>query len=376
MIGPAERELNRLGLLCAVVIRTGAVALSSIVSLVSTDAREPLPTALVIVGFNAWNVLFAVRLVRRRDHWVVPVDVVVVAGVCLAQVWTAVPEMQVDRVNWVLVAASIIVVAYQFHLPTLGGAVAAAVVLGAYLTGAVLAKLQDWTFAVPIGSWMAVEAALGRGLYLLVRRGGRAADEQFARREQARREAAVAAARRSDEQEYLAALHDTASATLLMVGAGVAGRPETWLSEQATRDLEVISGHADLADGEVALVAMLRHVVEHVPLRIEWRLDESVTVPAVVAVALCRGAREALTNVVRHADVGFAEVSVRRDGPVVVVRIRDHGRGFDPARISGHGYGVTGSLVERMARMGGRALVSSELGQGTEIRLEWPDGSR
>ncbi|MET0136697.1 MAG: ATP-binding protein [Kibdelosporangium sp.] len=376
MIGPAERELNRLGLLYAVVIRTGAVALASSVSLLSTDAREPLPAALVVLGFNAWNVFLAVRLVRQGNNWIVPVDVLVVAAVCVAQVWTAAPEMRGDRVSWVLVAASIIVVAYQFYLPAAGGAVAAAVVLGAYLTGAVLTQLQDWTLAVPIGSWMAVEAALGRGLYLLVRRGGRAADEQFTRREEARRAAAVAEARRSDEREYLAALHDTASATLLMVGAGVASRPETWLAEQATRDLEVISGHTDPADGEVALVPMLRHVVEHVPLRIEWRLDESVTVPAVVAVALCRGAREALTNVVRHAGVGSADVGVRRDGAVVVVRVRDQGQGFDPAKTSGHGYGVTGSLVERMARMGGRAVVNSEPGHGTEIRLEWPDGSR
>jgi signal transduction histidine kinase len=278
-------------------------------------------------------------------------------------------------VSWVLVAASIIVVAYQFHSSTTVGALATLVVLAVYLTGAVLARLQDWTFAVPIGSWIAVEAALGRGVYVLIRRGGRIADRQFARGEQVRRESAVSTARRADEREYLAALHDTASATLLMVGAGVASRPETWLAEQATRDIEVISGQHDPVDGEVDLVPMMRHSLEHVPLRIDWRLPEpaAVTVPAVVAVALCRGTREALTNVVRHAGVDSAEVSVRHDGTLLVVTIRDQGAGFDPARISGHGYGVTGSLVERMTRMGGRALVTSAPGQGTEIQLEWPD---
>lgn len=373
MTGPAERELNRLGRFYAVVIRTVVIALASLTSLATAEPRNSMLATVVILGFNAWNVIFAVRMVRRRSHWLLAVDLLVIAGVCLAQVWTAAPEMQVDRVSWTLVAASIIVVAYQFHSSAVAGAVATVVVLAAYLTGGVLAKLQDWTFVVPIGSWIAVEAALGRGLYLLVRRGGRTADGQFARGEQVRREAAVATARRADEREYLAALHDTASATLLMVGAGVATRPETWLAEQATRDLEVISGHTDPTDGEVDLVPMLRHVVEHVPLQIEWHLPESVTMPAVVAVALCRGAREALTNVVRHAGVDAAEVAVRRDGNLVVVRIRDQGKGFDPARTSGHGYGVTGSLVERMARMGGRAVVTSEPGEGTEILLEWPD---
>jgi signal transduction histidine kinase len=373
MTGPAERELNRLGLFYAVVIRTVVVALSSLTSLLTAEPRDPLLATLVILGFNAWNVIFAARMVRRRSRWLLAADLVVVAGVCLAQVWTASPEMQVDRVSWTLVGASIIVVAYQFHSPPLVGAVATLVVLAAYLTGGVLAKLQDWTFVVPIGSWIAVEAALGRGLYLLVRRGGRTADLQFARGEQVRRHSAVATARREDEREYLAALHDTASATLLMVGAGVASRPEPWLAEQATRDLEVMSGHTDPADGEVDLIPMLRHVVEHVPLRIDWDLPESVTMPAVVAVALGRGAREALTNVVRHAGVDTAEVAVRRDGNLVSVRIRDQGKGFDPAQNAGHGHGVTGSLVERMVRMGGRAVVTSAPGKGTEIVLEWSD---
>jgi len=373
MTGPAERELNRLGLFYAVVIRAVVVALSSLTSLLTATPRHVVLAALVIVGFNAWNALFALLMIRRPRKWLPLVDVAVIACVCLAQVGTVSPEMQADRVSWTLVAASVIVVAYQFHSATLAGAAATVVILAAYLTGGVLAELQDWTFVVPIGSWIAVEAALGRGLYLLVRRGGRNADRQFARGEQVRREAAVATARRADEREYLAALHDTASATLLMVGAGVASRTETWLSEQATRDLEVISGHTDPADGEVDLVEMLRHVVEHVPLRIEWQLPESLAMPAVVAVALCRGAREALTNVVRHAGVDSARVGVAKDGNLVSVRVRDHGKGFDPSRVDGHGYGVTGSLVERMARMGGRAVVTSAPGKGTEILLEWPD---
>ncbi|MCE7006775.1 hypothetical protein LWC34_28690 [Kibdelosporangium philippinense] len=374
MTGPAERELNRLGLFYAVVIRAVVAALCSLISWATTTPRDFLLATLVVLAFNGWNVLFAVRMLRRQQTWLLVADLLVITGVCLAQVWTAAPEMQADRVSWVLVATSIIVVAYQFHTSTWVGAVAALVILAAYLVGGVLAKLQDWTVVVPIGSWMAVEAVLGRGLYILVRRGGRAADREFERGERVRRESAVATARRADEREYLAALHDTASATLLMVGAGVARRQETWLSEQAARDLKVIQGHVDPADGEVDLTPMLRDVVEHVPVRIEWHLQDSLMLPAVVAVALCRGAREALTNVVRHADVDVAQVSVSRTAHgVVQVRILDRGKGFDPAKTSGHGYGVTGSLVERMARLGGQAIVTSAPGQGTEVMLEWPD---
>jgi signal transduction histidine kinase len=57
----------------------------------------------------------------------------------------------------------------------------------------------------------------------------------------------------------------------------------------------------------------------------------------------------------------------------VVVQVRDQGKGFDPTEISCHGYGLTASLLGRMERMGGRAHVISAPGDGTEIRLEWPD---
>jgi signal transduction histidine kinase len=375
MTGPAERELSRVALRYAVVIRTLVVVVSALVSLVTATPREPVLGAAVILAFVAWSLFYAYGLVKRRWRWVEPVDLVVVVGVCLAQVWTAVPEMRVDRVSWVLAAVSIIVVAYQFHSSVVAGVVVTVVEVAAYLTGAVLADVQDWTFAVPIGSWVLVEAALGRGLYLLVRHGSRRADREFARGELLRREAAIADARRADEREYLAALHDTASATLLMVSAGVAQRPERWLSQQALRDLEVISGQTDAATGDVDLVAMLREVVEHVPLRIEWQVPREVTVPATVAVALCRGAREALTNVVRHAGVDTATVAVT-NGTSVAVSVTDNGKGFDPSRTADHGYGLTASITDRMARMGGQAHIRSAPGEGTEIRLEWTPDDR
>jgi signal transduction histidine kinase len=157
-----------------------------------------------------------------------------------------------------------------------------------------------------------------------------------------------------------------------MVGAGVADKPEPWLSQQALRDLEVISGQTDPTDGDVDLVPMLREAVEHVPLRVAWELPVKVTVPAVVAIALCRGLREALTNVVRHAGVDTAAVTVVDDGTLIAVNVRDEGKGFDTASINGHGYGLTASITDRMTRLGGRAHITSAPGEGTDIRLEWP----
>jgi hypothetical protein len=216
---------------------------------------------------------------------------------------------------------------------------------------------------------MVIEAGLSRALYVLVRGGARNADRAVARNEQARRDAAVAEARRADEREYLAALHDTASATLLMVGSGVAGERSGWLSEQAGRDLAAISGDHATPAGEVDLVGQVRDTTRHLPLTVHWDAPEPVVMPAADAATLANGAREALTNVVRHAEVGEATISLRRTGNSVVVEITDDGVGFAPATVGGHRYGVTRSIVERMARVGGRGEVISSPGNGTRVRL-------
>jgi hypothetical protein len=325
----------------SVLVRGLVVGVTSLTSAVGEPAREPLVAWGVVVLFCGWTAWYGWAVDRGAARWVVPVDVVVVGGVCLAQVWTSVAEPRFDGTTWVLASVSVIVVAYQWHAGVLVGAVATLVVVAAYLGGAVLAAPDRWTDALPLGLWVVVEAALSRGVFLLVRRGGRRADHMITQQELARRDAAVAAARRADEQEYLAALHDTASATLLMVGTGVVGEREPWLPAQAARDLEVIGS---------------------VPVP---------PVPALVAAALCHGAREALTNVVRHAGVDEATVSVRLDGGGIVVEVCDDGAGFDPDQVPRHHYGVTRSLVARMARTGGHTRITSRPGRGTAVRMEW-----
>lgn len=357
----------------SVLVRGLVVGVTSLTSAVGESAREPLVTWGVVVLFCGWTAWYGWAVDRGAARWVVPVDVVVVAGVCLAQVWTSVAEPRFDGTTWVLASVSVIVVAYQWHAGVLVGAVATLVVVAAYLGGAALAAPERWTDALPLGLWVVVEAALSRGVFLLVRRGGRRADHMITQQERARRDAAVAAARRADEQEYLAALHDTASATLLMVGTGVVGEREPWLPAQAARDLEVIGSVPERSDRPVDLVSRLKDAAAHVPLRITWRTEAVPLVPAMVAAALCHGAREALTNVVRHAGVDEATVSVRLDGGGIVVEVCDDGAGFDPEQVPGHHYGVTRSLVARMARTGGHTRITSRPGRGTAVRMEWSD---
>lgn len=369
-LGNTERELLRAGCRYSLGLRCVISAIASMVSLLVDTTAEPLVTIAVVVFLNAWSVWFFYRF-DRRGRLLVPMDVAVVCAVCLTQLWT-VPTGSAHSITWVVAVIGITVIGYAWQLPLAAHAAATFTVMAAFLAGAAIADSPGWLTVLPLQLWTVIEAGLSRALYLLVRKGARDADRAVASSERARRDAAVAEARRADEREYLAALHDTASATLLMVGSGVAGGRVAWLSAQAASDLTAISGDHTTPAGEADLVAHLRGVAANMPLTVHWDAPASVTVPAADAAALVGSVREALTNVVRHAGVTEATVSVRDDGDAVVVEVADDGVGFDPARVNGHRYGVTRSIVERLTRAGGTAEVVSSPGGGTRVRLARP----
>ncbi|HSO52609.1 MAG TPA: GAF domain-containing sensor histidine kinase [Actinomycetes bacterium] len=82
-------------------------------------------------------------------------------------------------------------------------------------------------------------------------------------------------------------------------------------------------------------------------------------------------AREALSNVSRHAQATTCRVSLYRDGDGGVLEVDDDGRGFDPTTISGSGQGL-GNLRERAEGLGGRAEIHSVPGEGTKVRITIP----
>jgi signal transduction histidine kinase len=82
-------------------------------------------------------------------------------------------------------------------------------------------------------------------------------------------------------------------------------------------------------------------------------------------------AREALANVVRHADASAAHIRVEARGEQVLVQITDNGRGFDPA--GGHpGHFGLDSMRSRAVEIGGRLTIASEPGSGTVVRVRVP----
>jgi signal transduction histidine kinase len=79
--------------------------------------------------------------------------------------------------------------------------------------------------------------------------------------------------------------------------------------------------------------------------------------------------REALANVVKHADADKAWVRVEASLGRVLVEVRDDGSGFDPAaRHPGH-FGLE-SMHSRAAELGGVLTISSAPRAGTVVRVE------
>lgn len=85
--------------------------------------------------------------------------------------------------------------------------------------------------------------------------------------------------------------------------------------------------------------------------------------------ALVKAAREAMTNASKFARADRVDLYAEIRGASVEVFVRDRGVGFDPAAIPSDRRGVRDSIVARMARNGGRGIVHSTLGAGTEVEL-------
>jgi signal transduction histidine kinase len=80
-------------------------------------------------------------------------------------------------------------------------------------------------------------------------------------------------------------------------------------------------------------------------------------------------AREAMVNAAKHAGADKVDVFAETAGRRTEVFVRDRGRGFDPDAVAADRLGVRNSIVDRMRRHGGEAVVRSAPGEGTEVRL-------
>ncbi|MGD9987765.1 sensor histidine kinase [Pseudonocardia sp.] len=90
-----------------------------------------------------------------------------------------------------------------------------------------------------------------------------------------------------------------------------------------------------------------------------------------VEVALFRVAQEALANVAKHSDATTVGITLSYMDDVVVLDVRDDGRGFDLPDRAGGGFGLT-AMEQRVHRVSGTLTVESAPGEGTALSASVP----
>jgi signal transduction histidine kinase len=90
-----------------------------------------------------------------------------------------------------------------------------------------------------------------------------------------------------------------------------------------------------------------------------------------LAAEIYRLVRESVWNALKHAAARRITVDATVDGRLIVLRIRDNGRGFDTASQAVGRRGLLG-MQRRAQRIHATMHIESTRGEGTEIRFEIP----
>lgn len=170
-------------------------------------------------------------------------------------------------------------------------------------------------------------------------------------------------------------LHDTVLQTLALVETRTAASdPELALAARdADRDLRRFLFGAASRERHT-LESRVRSAVERATAHHDVDVTINVLADGCRADAAAQDAvsgavGEAVANAIKHADASRIVVYVEtEDDGEVFASVRDDGVGFDE-ELTEPGRGITGSIRERMADVGGRSKISSRPGEGTEVSL-------
>lgn len=128
-----------------------------------------------------------------------------------------------------------------------------------------------------------------------------------------------------------------------------------------------------------AIEQQLRRLRETTGIRTELAIAEEPQVDVLTGATLYRITKEALANVVRHAEATDVQVSLAMVDGSAILEIRDNGRGIQDREIADpRSLGLIG-MRERAEMLGGSAMIESAPGGGTTVRVTLPlargDGS-
>ncbi len=136
-----------------------------------------------------------------------------------------------------------------------------------------------------------------------------------------------------------------------------------------------------MALDDLGLIPALRRYLEGLGEKEKLRVDlvplgNEIRLPSNVEIGVFRIIQEALHNVVKHARVTRAKVTISYGCKQLLISIKDEGVGFDPREVEnrskrGKHYGLI-SMRERAELLGGGIEIKSGPGEGTRIILAIP----
>ncbi len=148
------------------------------------------------------------------------------------------------------------------------------------------------------------------------------------------------------------------------------------LVRQAQKELNILIAEMRPAalEGKGLATALREYVArwsEGAEIPADFRVRGERETPLEAEQAIFRVAQEALANVARHSGASKADVDLHYTADHLTLTVSDDGRGFDPSRGSGGGFGLQ-SMRERLVRLDGRINVESEPGGGTRVSAVCP----
>jgi len=178
---------------------------------------------------------------------------------------------------------------------------------------------------------------------------------------------------RSDERAEMAAhLHDSVLQTLALMQRTDDPKSMSMLARQQERELRGwLYGPEPSPDGET-----MRSALEGSAARLESAHQVPIDVVVVgdapmddAIRALVAASGEAITNAARHSGAELISVFGEATGDTADIFVSDQGKGFildetDPDR-----KGISESIIHRMERAGGEAIITSVPGEGTEVHM-------
>jgi signal transduction histidine kinase len=333
--------------------------------LADADSRSVTGTLGVLA------VELAVVLAARRLGWTLPNPVVVTLLLCqaaLALGWRRLDRT--ERWSWLLGSSSTRSVRLG-RLAVSGDTVRVALGLAATLFAVdiITSRAIPWSLMNQLQRALWPFELLALGLAVVVVPRLFQVGSQFAaeRRERIR----------ADERADLAAhLHDSVLQTLILIqrhGGDPAGMAQ--LARRQERELRdwLYGGAASRDAGRLRdrLTALAAEIED----RYQWRIELIVVGDGDVGVgeeALLAATREAIVNAARHSRAPLCDVYAECGPGAIQMWVRDRGVGFDYGAVAEDRRGLAQSVVARMARAGGTAVVRSSPGNGTEVSLLLP----